>query len=232
VVKRVSHWSCPTGVVPGTEHVQIQKAASPVPGALCGGKSSGPSRSACRGKSGTHCSRVQCSLTAPAHKDSSWGRRFLQLQHHSGAVSVAQFCVGEPGARKNRGNRVGTLLLFGDVAIWSFAPPRRCLQCVTGWAEAEPELTARLMLPSGKACRWLGSGGTRDDRVRDVPGPAISTLRQRSSIASDRSAWSSARGGDERVCRGFREFFAGAATFPWRSRRIMDCPVSCWTAWV
>ncbi len=129
---------------------------------------------------------------------------------------IDAFCVGEPWGSIAVENGVGELLLPG-AAIWAFAP-EKVLAVRHDWAEAEPDLTARLMRAVWRANRWLGDRSHR---------AAVSELLARSEYVNvsaeilDRALSGQlviSPSGELRNVPGFIEFFAGAATFPWRSQ--------------
>lgn len=132
------------------------------------------------------------------------------------ADEIDAFCVGEPWGSKSVEAGVGALLLPGQ-AIWSFAP-EKVLAVRTGWAADEPDLTGRLMRAVWKASRWLGTGGaittaaellSRSEYLDLAPYIIDRALTGRFAINTR---------GDVRDCPSFMEFFASAATFPWKSQ--------------
>lgn len=132
------------------------------------------------------------------------------------AGEIDAFCVGEPWGSKAVEADVGALLLPGR-SIWSFAP-EKILAVRSDWAEAEPDLTARLMRAVWRANRWLGNGGTQTTAAEIL---ARSPYLDLHSEIIDRSLSGNLvvlPSGDTRTCPGFVEFFAGAATFPWKSQ--------------
>ncbi|MHA3978801.1 ABC transporter substrate-binding protein [Halovulum sp. GXIMD14794] len=132
------------------------------------------------------------------------------------AEEIDAFCVGEPWGSKAVEMGAGALLLPGR-AIWS-AAPEKVLAVRADWAAAEPELTGRLMRAVWRACRWLGEGGAQTTAAEMLARPGYLNL---SSEIIDRALTGrltvSARG-EVRDCKGFVEFHAGAATYPWRSQ--------------
>ncbi len=66
---------------------------------------------------------------------------------------IDAFCVGEPWGSMAVEAQVGELILPG-AAIWSFAP-EKVLGVRREWAEANPDLTARLMRAVYRASQWL-----------------------------------------------------------------------------
>jgi NitT/TauT family transport system ATP-binding protein len=85
------------------------------------------------------------------------------------------------------------------------------------WAEAEPDLTGRLLRALWRAGRWLATAdkGTTASEVLarpeylDLPAEIIDRALSGRMVLSPR--------GEERASPQFLEFFGGAATFPWRS---------------
>lgn len=132
------------------------------------------------------------------------------------ADDIDAFCVGEPWGSKSVESGFGTLLL-PTKAIWT-AAPEKVLAVRTDWANAEPDLTGRLMRAVWKAARWLGHGGqettasellSRSQHLNLEPHIIDRALTGRFTINQR---------GDTRSCPGFLEFFKGAANFPWRSQ--------------
>jgi ABC-type nitrate/sulfonate/bicarbonate transport system substrate-binding protein len=132
------------------------------------------------------------------------------------AGEIDAFCVGEPRGSVAVERGVGALLLPG-CAIWAFAP-EKVLTTRAGWAEEAPDLAGRLIRAVWRAGRWLGAPENRmmASEVLAAPG--------RLDVGSDiieralTGRMVITPGGDERTVPGFIEFFAGAATFPWRSQ--------------
>ncbi len=132
------------------------------------------------------------------------------------AGEIDAFCVGEPWGSIAVETGVGELLLPGK-AIWAFAP-EKVLAVRHDWAETEAELTGRLMRAVWRASRWLGDAGNlatisdvlaRPEYVNVSAEVIERALYGRPVISPE---------GTERTVPGFLEFFAGSATFPWRSQ--------------
>ncbi len=132
------------------------------------------------------------------------------------AGEIDAFCVGEPWGSIAVETGVGELLLPGK-AIWAFAP-EKVLAVRHEWAETEAELTGRLMRAVWRASRWLGDAGNlatvsdvlaRPEYVNVSAEVIERALYGRPVISPE---------GTERTVPGFLEFFAGSATFPWRSQ--------------
>ncbi|MEL7115219.1 MAG: CmpA/NrtA family ABC transporter substrate-binding protein [Pseudomonadota bacterium] len=132
------------------------------------------------------------------------------------AGEIDAFCVGEPWGSKIVERGIGTLILPG-AAIWN-AAPEKVLAARTEWAEAQPGLASALMRAVWKACRWLGASGIKTTGAEllshkdylDLPAEWIDRALSGHFVISP--------AGDTREVPGFLEFFAGAATFPWRSQ--------------
>ncbi|MGP3698533.1 ABC transporter substrate-binding protein [Rhodobacter sp. NSM] len=132
------------------------------------------------------------------------------------AGEIDAFCVGEPWGSIAVETGAGELLLPTS-AIWSFAP-EKVLAVRHDWAEADADLTGRLMRAVWRAGRWLGEPaniGTASEIVArpgrvDVAPEVLERAMRRRLVISPR--------GDERDAPQFQEFFAGSATFPWRSQ--------------
>ncbi|MBD3625316.1 MAG: ABC transporter substrate-binding protein [Rhodobacteraceae bacterium] len=132
------------------------------------------------------------------------------------AGDVDAFCVGEPWGSVAVEQDAGALLLPCR-SIWSFAP-EKVLAIRTDWAEAEPDLTGRLMRAVWRAGRWLGNPHTRatasDLLARkpylDVPPEVIDrALLGHLTVTGQ---------GDTRKAGRVVEVHHGAANFPWRSQ--------------
>jgi len=134
------------------------------------------------------------------------------------AGEVDLFCVGEPWGSQAVEEGAAELVLAGS-AVWRFAP-EKALAVRADWAEANPDLAARLMRAAWRAARWLGDPANRSTAAEflawpeyvGVPSDLIDrALAGRLMIAPE---------GYEATAPGFLEFFHSAATFPWRSQAI------------
>ncbi len=130
------------------------------------------------------------------------------------AGEIDAFCVGEPrgSVAVERGTAA---LLLPTSAIWA-AAPEKVLAVRTGWAEAEPELTGRLIRAVWRAGRWLGQSTNLT-----VAGEVLAAQLGVSAELIERSLTGRlviAADGAERVVPGFLRFDGGAASFPWRSQ--------------
>ncbi|CUH68455.1 Nitrate transport protein NrtA precursor [Thalassovita gelatinovora] len=129
---------------------------------------------------------------------------------------IDAFCVGEPWGSIAVENGVGELLLPGN-AIWNFAP-EKVLATRKGWADADPDLTGRLVRAVWRAGRWLGQSSNTTTAAEilsrtDYLGVSAEVIDR----ALSGRLVISARGGERKTPR-FVEFFEGAATFPWKSQ--------------
>lgn len=132
------------------------------------------------------------------------------------ADEIDAFCVGEPWGSFVVEGGAGELLLPTG-SIWS-AAPEKILAVRHGWADAEPNLTGRLMRAIYNAGRWLSEPqniSTASEilaRPETINIPADTIERGlRGEIVIN------ARGQIKRVPQ-FIAFHDGAATFPWRSK--------------
>ena len=132
------------------------------------------------------------------------------------AGEIDAFCVGEPWGSKAVEGGVGQLLVPG-CAIWAFAP-EKVLAVRRDWAEAEPDLSGRLIRAVWRAGRWLDTADGRSlaadllsrRRYLDVsPDLVERALSGRLIIAPT---------GETQTAPRFLGFHKGAATFPWRSQ--------------
>ncbi|TCL00444.1 NitT/TauT family transport system ATP-binding protein [Shimia isoporae] len=129
---------------------------------------------------------------------------------------VDAFCVGEPWGSITVENGGGALLLPG-AAIWQFAP-EKVLAVRRDWANAEDDLTGRLMRAVWKAGRWLGQPDKRTTAADILGWPeylGVSTEIIERAFSGDLLI--NARGKSRHVPR-MMEFYDGAATFPWKSQ--------------
>jgi len=132
------------------------------------------------------------------------------------AGEIDAFCVGEPWGSKSVERNVGALILPGS-AIWTFAP-EKVLAVRTSWAEAESELTGRLMRAVWRANRWLGQDGTQTTTAEVLSRPEYLDLAPDIIDRSMTGHLVVLPSGETRHRPGFLEFAKGAATFPWRSQ--------------
>lgn len=141
-----------------------------------------------------------------------------QMAAAMAAGEIDAFAVGEPWGSVSVERGVGELILPG-AAIWQFAPdkvlamPRRVV-------EAEPDLVAPLMRAVWRAAAWVADPANamttaeilgRPDRLDVAPEMLERALRGRLVVDG--------AGREQQVPRCI-EFFAGAASFPWRSQGL------------
>ncbi|MGB0750005.1 MAG: CmpA/NrtA family ABC transporter substrate-binding protein, partial [Magnetospiraceae bacterium] len=134
----------------------------------------------------------------------------------SGDVDL--FCVGEPWGSMAVEKSVAELILPGR-AIWQGAPEK--VLCVRHeWTEQNQDLTASLIRAVWRAGRWLSNPSNRltaseilsQKRHLDVSPEIIDrTLTGHLTAAPN---------GLQHKVPQFLEFFANAATFPWRSQAV------------
>jgi NitT/TauT family transport system ATP-binding protein len=139
----------------------------------------------------------------------------------AGAVAAGEidaFCVGEPWGSVAVERGAADLILPG-AAIWRFAP-EKVLAMTRAQVEAEPELAAALMRACWRSAQWVGDRANlmsateilgRPDRL-DVPAEILERPLRGRLVVNAR--------GDERTVPRCIEFFAGAASFPWRSQAV------------
>jgi two-component system, oxyanion-binding sensor len=130
------------------------------------------------------------------------------------AGEIDAFCVGEPWGSVAVDRGAGDLLIPGS-AIWGFHP-EKVLAVRDGWAEADPDLAGRLMRAVWRAGRWLGAAGNCMMASEILAGPLGVTAEIIERSLTGQMVISTA--GDEIHRPDLIEFFAGAATFPWRSQ--------------
>ena len=129
------------------------------------------------------------------------------------ADEIDAFCVGEPWGSVAVEQGAGDLLLPGS-AIWGFHPEKvLAVQC--GWADADPDLTGRLMRAVWRAGRWLGNATNSMMAAEILSSPLgvspdiIERVLTGHMVISPK--------GEERH-HPHMIAFHGAATFPWRSQ--------------
>jgi NitT/TauT family transport system ATP-binding protein len=132
------------------------------------------------------------------------------------AGEIDAFCVGEPWGSVAVERGAAELILPG-AAIWRFAP-EKVLAMTREAVEREPEEAAALMRACWRAARWIAEPANAMTAAEivgrriEVPAEILErALRGRLVINSH---------GSERVVPRCIEFFAGAATFPWRSQAL------------
>jgi len=134
------------------------------------------------------------------------------------AGEIDAFCVGEPWGSIAVERGVADLILPG-CAIWRFAP-EKVLAVRSGFSEAEPGLTARLMRAVWRAARWLGDPAhhmTASEILARTPYLDLAAeiverpMEGRLVVSPD---------GEVGTAPRMIEFYEGAATFPWRSQAV------------
>lgn len=141
-----------------------------------------------------------------------------QMAAAMAAGEIDAFAVGEPWGSVSVERGVGELILPG-AAIWQFAPdkvlamPRRVV-------ETAPDLVAPLMRAVWRAAAWVADPANasttaeilgRPDRLDVAPEMLERALGGRLVVDG---------AGRERQVPRCIEFFAGAASFPWRSQGV------------
>lgn len=132
----------------------------------------------------------------------------------SGEVDAC--CVGEPWGSVAVEQNAGAIVLPG-ARIWS-AAPEKVLAVRTDWADAEPDVTGRLMRALWHAGRWLESDAARTTasallsrpEYLNVPAELIDRGLTGTLLSTSR--------GELRQVPHFLRFHTGTATFPWRSQ--------------
>lgn len=134
------------------------------------------------------------------------------------AGEIDAFCVGEPWGSIAVEIGAAHLILPG-AAIWQFAP-EKVLAMPRAIVEAEPDGAAALMRAVWRATRWLGDPANAMTASELVGGPSYLNVAPDilERILAGRMVVD-ARGREARAPRTI-EFFAGAASFPWRSQAL------------
>jgi two-component system, oxyanion-binding sensor len=132
------------------------------------------------------------------------------------AGEIDVFCVGEPWGSVAVERGVGALLLPGT-AIWAFAP-EKVLAVRAGWADADPDTAGRLMRAVWRAGRWLGEPQNRmmASEILAMPDHLDLPAEMIERVLEGRLTMT--LGKEDLHAPHLIEFFAGAATFPWRSQ--------------
>ncbi|MFY0616561.1 ABC transporter substrate-binding protein [Shimia sp.] len=129
---------------------------------------------------------------------------------------IDAFCVGEPWGSITVEQGGGRLLLAG-AAIWQFTP-EKVLAVRREWAQAEDDLTGRLMRAVWKAGRWLSDPSRRSTASDILAWPEyLDVSAEILERALSGQMLTRPRGQHTTVPR-MLEFFEGAATFPWKSQ--------------
>ena len=132
---------------------------------------------------------------------------------------IDAFCVGAPWGSLAVETNVGELLLPGS-AVRAFSP-EKVLAVRHNWAEAKPDVTARLMRATWRAGRWLSQPENRVSAAEilaspdylDVSAEVIERSLAGNLVISQR--------GEMRHTPNYLEFFGGAATYPWASQAAL-----------
>lgn len=137
------------------------------------------------------------------------------------ADAVAQgeidaFCVGEPWGSYAVENGVGELLLPGS-AIWS-AAPEKVLTVRHDWAEAEPDLSDRLIRALWRAGRWLAKPDNLSTASDLLARPGALGISAEIIDRALTGHLATAQRGTPRLVPDFLDFHTGAVGFPWRSK--------------
>jgi two-component system, oxyanion-binding sensor len=129
---------------------------------------------------------------------------------------IDAFCVGEPWGSVAVEIGAGALLL-PCAAIWASAP-EKVLAARVGWAEETPVIAGQLLRAIWRAGRWLGANENQmiASELLAAPGRLAVSPELIERALTGRMIISAA--GEERQTTRLIEFFAGAATFPWRSQ--------------
>jgi NitT/TauT family transport system ATP-binding protein len=129
---------------------------------------------------------------------------------------IDAFCVGEPWGSIAVEKGVATLLL-PTRAIWQGAP-EKVLAVRKGWADDEPELSARLIRAVWKAQRWLFAPDSRALAGEILARPEYLAMPVEVIDRALTGNLCISPGGDMRQVPDFVTFYKNAASFPWRSQ--------------
>ena len=132
------------------------------------------------------------------------------------AGEVDAFCVGEPRGSVAVERNAGQLLLPTS-AIWASAP-EKVLAVRAGWAEAEPDLSGRLLRTVWRAGRWLDAAKNHSVASEILAQPGRLEVSAEVIERSLTGRLVIGPTGEERAVPGFIRFHTGAAGFPWRSQ--------------
>ncbi|MEJ1999508.1 MAG: CmpA/NrtA family ABC transporter substrate-binding protein [Maritimibacter sp.] len=132
------------------------------------------------------------------------------------AGEIDAFSVGEPWGSIAVENGVGALLLPG-AAIWKFAP-EKVLAARRDWAEARPNLAARLIRAVWRAGRWLDNPDNHLTAAEIMARPAYLNVGAEVIERALTGHLVISGRGEQRVTPNFLAFHKGAAQFPWRSQ--------------
>ncbi len=129
---------------------------------------------------------------------------------------IDAFCVGEPWGSIAVENGVGELLLPGSAIRPGV--PEKVLAVRHDWAEAEPDLTGRLMRAIWRAGRWLGDPAGQSMATELLSRSAYLGVSAEVIERAMAGRFLIGADGSERETSRFLNFFDGGSTFPWRSQ--------------
>ncbi|PZX15947.1 NitT/TauT family transport system ATP-binding protein [Palleronia aestuarii] len=132
------------------------------------------------------------------------------------AGEIDAFCVGEPWGSKAVESGMGELLLPGS-AIWAYAP-EKILAVRRDWAEANPDLSSRLIRAVWRAGRWLDTADGRSLAAELLSRPTHLDISPELVERGLSGRLILARTGETQTAPRFVAFHAGQANFPWRSQ--------------
>lgn len=132
------------------------------------------------------------------------------------AGEIDAFCVGEPWGSKAVEGGVGELLLPG-CAIWASAP-EKVLAMRRDWAEAEPDLSGRLIRAVWRAGRWLDTADGRSLAAELLSRRAYLDIAPDLIERALTGRLIRAPSGQSQTAPRFVAFHEGGANFPWRSQ--------------
>ena len=132
------------------------------------------------------------------------------------ADEIDAFCVGEPWGSITVDQGGGRLLLAG-AGIWEFTP-EKVLAVRRDWAQAEDDLTGRLMRAVWKAGRWLSDPAKRSTASDILAWPEYLDVSAEILDRALSGQMLTHPSGPHSTVPRMLEFFDGAATFPWKSQ--------------
>ncbi|SNT10306.1 CmpA/NrtA family ABC transporter substrate-binding protein [Tropicimonas sediminicola] len=132
------------------------------------------------------------------------------------AGDIDAFCVGAPWGAAAVDDGVAELLL-PTTSIWRFAP-EKVLAVRHDWAEANPDLAARMIRTMWRAGRWLADRDNHVTASELLARPEYLNLNAELLERSLTGVQTISPRGEIRRTDGFLLFHAGAGGFPWRSQ--------------
>ncbi|MBO9407758.1 ABC transporter substrate-binding protein [Shimia sp. R9_1] len=132
------------------------------------------------------------------------------------ADEIDAFCVGEPWGSITVEQGGGRLLLAG-AAIWNFTP-EKVLAVRRDWAQAEDDLTGRLMRAVWKAGRWLADPAKRSTASDILAWPEYLDVSAEILDRALSGQMLTHQSAANHCVPRMLEFFDSAATFPWKSQ--------------